>query len=61
MDKRIEAKVNKVAEAASELAKDLGRKVTAEELAEETKMSLKAIQDAMRLSGYKIEDLESGE
>ena len=61
VDKRIEAKVNKVAEAASELAKDLGRKVTAEELAEETKMSLKAIQDAMRLSGYKIEDLESGE
>ena len=61
VDKRIEAKVNKVAEAARELAQDLGRKVTPEELAEETKISLKAIQDAMRLSGYKIEDLESGE
>lgn len=59
VDKRIEAKVNKVAEAARELARDLGRKVTPEELAEETKMSLKAIQDAMRLSGYKIEDLEN--
>jgi DNA-directed RNA polymerase specialized sigma subunit len=50
-----------VAEAAAELAKDLGRKVTPQELAEETKMSLKAIQDAMRLSEYKIEDLEIGE
>lgn len=61
VDKRIEAKVNKVAEAAAELAKDLGRKVTPQELADETKMSLKAIEDAMRLSGYKIEDLEIGE
>ncbi|MBQ7360376.1 MAG: hypothetical protein IJW63_09805 [Lachnospiraceae bacterium] len=61
VDKRIEAKVNKVAEAAREMAQDLGRKVTPEELAEETKMSLKAITDAMRLSGFKIEDLESGE
>lgn len=61
VDKRIEAKVNKVAEAARELAQDLGRKVTVEELAEETKMSQKAIKDAMRLSGFKIEDLESEE
>lgn len=61
VDKRIEAKVNKVAEAARALAQDMGRKVTPEELAEETKMSLKAITDAMRLSGFKIEDLESGE
>lgn len=61
VDKRIEAKVNKVAEAAREMAQDLGRKVTPEELAEETQMSLKAITDAMRLSGFKIEDLESGE
>lgn len=61
VDKRIEAKVNKVAEAARALAQDMGRKVTFEELAEETKMSLKAITDAMRLSGFKIEDLESGE
>lgn len=61
VDKRIEAKVNKVAEAARQLAQDLGRKVTPQELAEETKMSLKAIMDAMRLSGYKIEDLEREE
>jgi len=60
-DKRIESKVNKVAEAAKSLAEDLGRKVTAEELAAETGMSLKSIQDAMRMSGFKIEDLEKGE
>ena len=60
-DKRIESKVNKVAEAAKSLAEDLGRKVTAKELADETGMSLKSIQDAMRMSGFKIEDLEKGE
>lgn len=60
-DKRVEAKVNKVAEAAKSMAEDLGRKVTPQELAEETGMSLKAIMDAMRISGFKIEDLENGE
>ncbi len=60
-DKRVETKVNKVAEAAKSLASDLGRKVTVSELAEETGMSRKSIEDAMRISGFKIEDLESGE
>ncbi len=60
-DKRVEEKVNKVAEAAKALADDLGRKVTMEELAQESGMSLKSIQDAMRISGFKIEDLEGGE
>lgn len=60
-DKHVEAKVNKVAEAAKAMAEDLGRKVTAQELSEETGMSLKAITDAMRISGFKIEDLENGE
>lgn len=60
-DRRIAEKVNKVADAARELAEDLGRKVTAEELAAEGGLTLKFIQDAMRLSGYKIEDLENEE
>lgn len=60
-DRQLEKKVNKVADAARELAQDMGRKVTAGELADETKMSLKYIEEAMRLSGFKIEDLESGE
>ncbi|MBQ7954223.1 MAG: hypothetical protein IJ282_00580 [Lachnospiraceae bacterium] len=60
-DKRIEDKVNKVADAARSLAEDLGRKVTPAELAAETGMNVKAIEEAMRISGFKIEDLESGE
>lgn len=57
-DKKVAAKVNKVAEKARELADELHRKVTAEELASESGMSLKSIQDAMRMSGFAIEDLE---
>ncbi len=34
------------------------RKVTPDELARETGMSLKSIQEAVRISGYKIEDIE---
>lgn len=51
-------KVNKVAKEAKKLAEEYGRKVTAEELAQESNLSLKAIQEAMRISGDKIEDLE---
>ncbi len=57
-DKKVAAQVNKVAKKAKELAGDLHRKVTAEELAAETGMSLEAIEDAMRMSGFAIEDLE---
>lgn len=60
-DRHVLEKVNKVAEAAKNMADDLGRKVTAQELAQESGMSLKSIRDAMRISGFKIEDLESGE
>ncbi len=57
-DKKVLERVNKVAEKAKELALDLHRKVTVAELSEETGMSEKAIRDAMRISGYAIEDLE---
>ncbi len=58
-DLRTVQKVNKVADAARELAEDLGRKVTPQELAQETGMSVKSIEQALRLSGNKIEDLEA--
>lgn len=58
-DRHLADKVNKVADAARELAESYGRKVTEEELAEESGMSLKVIRDAMRISGDKIEDLET--
>ncbi len=56
-DKRAADKVNQVADKARELAEQLRRKVTPEELAQETGMPLKAIEDAMRMSGFKIEDI----
>ena len=55
IDKRVEDKVNKVADKARELAEELQRKVTIEELMEETGMSRKMIEDAVRMSGFKIE------
>lgn len=58
-DKRIADKVNKVADAARELAEAYGRKVTVLELAEESGISEKTILDAVRISGGKIEDLEN--
>ena len=60
-DNKMADKVNKVADKARELAEDLHRKVTVEELAAETGMSRKSILDALRMSGYKIEDIEYAE
>ena len=60
-DNRMADKVNKVADKARELAEDLHRKVTVDELVAETGMSKKSILDALRMSGYKIEDIEYAE
>jgi len=57
-DDKVAKKINDVADKASALAKDLGRKVSMLELAQETGLSLKTIEDAYRMSGYKIEDIE---
>lgn len=56
-DRRVADRVNRVAEKAKELAEELHRKVTPEELAAETGLSAKSIRDAMRMSGFKIEDI----
>jgi len=58
IDKKIADKVNQVADKARELAEELHRKVTPEELAKETGMTEKAIRDAVRMSGFKIEDID---
>lgn len=58
-DKRIADKVNKVADAANALYEELRRKVTVEELMTETGFSRKAIEDAIRVSGDKIEAIET--
>lgn len=57
-DRKVAGKVNMVADKAKELAGELHRKVTVKELAEETGLSERYIEDAMRMSGYTIEDLE---
>lgn len=57
-DKELEDKINHIADKARELAQDMRRKVSIQELAEETGISEGEIRDAYRLSGYVIEDLE---
>ena len=57
-DQKVAKKVNEIADKARELAEELHRKVSPEELAQETGISLKNILDAIRMSGYKIEDIE---
>ena len=57
-DQKIVDKVNKVMEAAKELAEELRRKVTVEELAQETRLSEKAIREAVKFSGNNIEYIE---
>lgn len=60
-DQKVAKQVNKIADKARELAEELHRKVTPEELAQETGLSLKSILEAVRMSGYKIEDIDYAE
>ncbi len=55
---KIADEVNEVADKARELAEAYGRKVTPEELAQATDLSLSKIEEAVLLSGFKIEDIE---
>ena len=43
------------------MAEELHRKVTVEELVAETGLSRKSVLDAMRMSGFKIEDIDYAE
>ena len=61
IDEKLVEKVNKVADEAGELAEALGRKVTVDEIVAEGKLSRKAIMDAIRLSGRKIDDIDMKE
>ncbi|MBE5828644.1 MAG: hypothetical protein E7305_04170 [Butyrivibrio sp.] len=53
--------VNEVADKAKELSEDLRRKVTVEELMEETGWEEDKIRDAIKFSGDNIKDIDSGE
>lgn len=56
-DQKIADKINKVADAAGALREELRRAVTVEELMEESGFSRKSIEDAIRVSGGKIESI----
>jgi RNA polymerase primary sigma factor len=56
-DQKVTDRVNKVADEARNLAEELRRKVTVQELAGETGLSENRIREAMRMSGFQIEDL----
>lgn len=58
---RMARKVNRVADAARELAESLGRKVSMQELADEAEMTLLEIMEAVKFSGDAIEDIDTGE
>lgn len=57
-DEKMADKVNRVTDAAKILAEDLGRKITVDELVAEGKLSRKMIEDAIRLSGERIQYFE---
>lgn len=56
-DQRIADRMNKIADQARDMAQELCRKVTVAELAKETGISEEQIRRAMRVSGFRIEDL----
>ncbi|MBR1771615.1 MAG: hypothetical protein IJ747_06260 [Lachnospiraceae bacterium] len=56
-DQKVADRVNRVADQARQMADELRRKVTVQELAAETGMSEQRIRDAVRMSGFKIEDI----
>lgn len=58
IDEKILGQVNRVAEAAEELYQELHRKVTPEELAKETDLTVGEIQEAFRLSGDQIDTID---
>ena len=60
IDKRVEQRVNLVADKVQELREELRRNVTIEELIRETGLSEKTIRDAIRMSGFKIEGIDIG-
>ena len=61
VDQKSVYKVNLVAEKAKELYEEIHRKVTIDELLQETALSEKAIKEAIKLSGFNIETIDLGE
>ncbi len=60
INQKVLSRVQKVADQAGELAKELRRKVTVQELVQESGLSEKEIRDAVRMSANGIGDIVSG-
>lgn len=58
VDRKVVDKVNEVSSEAKKLAESLNRKITVEELMEETSFTEKKIREAIRMSGNRIEYFE---
>ena len=52
--------MNKVSDAAKQLAEELHRKVTVEEVAQEMNIDEEEIKEAIRISGNHIDEIEDG-
>lgn len=59
IDQKIAERVNSISDKAKELAEALGRKVTKEELAQETGLCIEDISEAVRFSAGQIEYIET--
>ncbi len=59
IDQKIAERVNSISDKAKELAEALGRKVTKEELAQETGLYIEEISEAVRFSAGQIEYIET--
>lgn len=59
-DQKIADEVNQLAEKARELAEEMRRKVTIQELSEETGIEQDKILEIYKMSGYAIEDIDGG-
>ncbi|MBR1691473.1 MAG: hypothetical protein IJ711_01725, partial [Lachnospiraceae bacterium] len=56
-EEELVGRINKIAEAAEQLAEDLRRPVSAEELERETEFTKEEIREALAATGYKIKDI----
>jgi len=57
-DSKLAVKVNAIADKARELSEDFGRKVTVDEIVENSSFSRKAVLDAIKVTSNKIDDID---
>lgn len=61
VDKKILEKINKISDLSKELAENIGRKVTVEELVRESDFTVEEIMEAIEITAYSMEYIEGKE